>query len=67
MEFAEKNLRLEATIPRWYALLDISKGQAFCDAGDLTNGVNLASQGFLLAYKCHSSRQMNCVRKLSGN
>ncbi len=54
----------EAAAPRWHALLDISKGQAYYDVGDLTNGIELASQGFLLAYKCHSPRQMNRVRKL---
>jgi len=64
LELAEKSLHVEAVTPRWHALLDISKGQAFCDAGDLTTGVELASQGFLLAYKCHSPRQMNRVRKL---
>ena len=64
LELAEKTLRAEAATPRWHALLDISKGQAYSDAGDLTNGVELASRGFLLAYKCHSPRQMNRVRKL---
>jgi len=64
LELAEKSLRTEAATPRWHALLDISKGQAYADAGDLTNGIELASQGFLLAYKCHSPRQMNRVRKL---
>ena len=64
LELAEKTLRVEAATPRWHALLNISKGQAYSDAGDLTNGIELASQGFLLAYKCHSPRQMNRVRKL---
>jgi hypothetical protein len=32
--------------------------------GDLTTGVELASRGFLVAYECHSPRQMNRVRKL---
>ena len=49
---------------RFHALLDISRGQAHCDAGDLDTGVDLASHGFLLAYQCHSPRQMNRVRKL---
>lgn len=64
LELAEKSLRAEAVTPRWHALLDISKGQASCDAGDLRAGVELASRGFSLAYKCHSPRQMNRVRKL---
>ena len=64
LDLAEKSLKVEAVTPRWHALLDISKGQAYCDAGDLTIGVDLASQGLLLAYQCNSPRQMNRVRKL---
>ena len=64
LDLAEKTLRAEAATPRWHALLDISKGQAHSDAGDLINGIDLASRGFLLAYKCQSPRQMNRVRKL---
>lgn len=60
---AEKSLKDVATT-RWHALVDISKGQAYCDAGDLTTGIDLASQGFLLASKANSPRQMNRVRKL---
>jgi transcriptional regulator with XRE-family HTH domain len=63
-KLAEKSLKVEAVTPRWHALLDISKGQALCDAGNLTAGIDLAIQGFLLAYKCQSPRQMNRVRKL---
>ena len=61
---AEQSLHTEVIPPRWYALLDISKGQAYCDIGDLQNGIALASQGFLRAYQCHSLRQMHRVRKL---
>lgn len=65
LELAEKSLgRAETVTPRWHALLDISRGQAYCDAGDITTGVELASKGFTLAYQCQSSRQMNRVRKL---
>ena len=45
-------------------MLDISKGQAYCDAGDLSTGVTFARQGFLQAYQYRSLRQMNRVRKL---
>jgi hypothetical protein len=51
-------------IPRWNALLEISRGQAFCDAGDITTGIDAASKGFVLAYQCRSPHQMNRVRKL---
>ncbi len=65
LEAAEKSLeQAENVTPRFHALLDISRGQAYCDAGDLKTGVDLASRGFLLAYRCHSPRQMNRVRKL---
>src|SRR5437588_10439660 len=64
LELAEKFLKTEAVTPRWHALLDISKGQAYCDAGDVATGIDLASRGFSLAFKCHSPRQMNRVRKL---
>lgn len=64
LELAEKSLRREMVTPRWYAVLDISKGQAYCDADDITTGVELAMQGFTLAYQCRSLRQMNRVRKL---
>ena len=63
-KFAEKSLKVEAVTPRWHALLDISRSQALCDAGNLTVGIDLAIQGFLLAHKCQSPRQMNRVRKL---
>jgi|GEM_PF-1348643 len=64
LELAEQSLKGESVTPRWHALLDISKGQAYCDTGDLTNGIELASRGFMLAYQCRSPRQMNRVRKL---
>src|SRR5579883_150713 len=65
LKLAEKSLsKAETVTPRWHALLEISRGQAFCDAGDLTIGVDLASKGFLMAAQCQSPRQMNRVRKL---
>lgn len=64
LDLAEKSLKSKAVTPRWHALLDISRGQAHCDTGDLTTDVELASRGFLVAYECHSPRQMNRVRKL---
>ena len=50
--------------PRWHALLEISRGQALSDAGDITTAVNVVSKGFIMAYQCHSPHQMNRVRKL---
>jgi transcriptional regulator with XRE-family HTH domain len=65
LELAEKSLtRANSVTPRWHALLEISRAQAFCDAGDITTGIELACKGFIMAYQCHSSRQMNRVRKL---
>ena len=65
LELAEKSLhKADAVTPRWQALLEISRGQAFCDAGDITTGVDVISKGFMLAYQCHSPHQMNRVRKL---
>jgi len=65
LELAEKSLdKAESVTPRWQALLGISRGQAFCDAGDIMTGLDLISKGFLLAYQCHSPHQMNRVRKL---
>ena len=49
--------------PRWQALLEISRAQAYCDAGDIAIGIELACKGFLKAYQCHSPHQMNRVRK----
>jgi hypothetical protein len=51
-------------MPRWYALLTISKTQALSDAGELDEGIRLAIQGISLAHSCQSPRQMNRVRKL---
>lgn len=65
LDLAEKSLSQTETItPRWHALLEISRGQAYCDAGDITTGVTVASKGFTMAFQCHSLRQMNRVRKL---
>lgn len=64
LEAAEKSLVGENVTPRWHALLEISRSQAFCDAGDLENGIDLAQRGFKMAAQCASPRQMNRVRKL---
>jgi tetratricopeptide (TPR) repeat protein len=65
LELAEKSLdKAESVTPRWHALLEISRGQAFCDASDITTGLGLLSKGFILAYQCRSPHQMNRVRKL---
>ena len=65
LELAEKSLTTSDSItPRWHALLEISRAQAFCDAGDITTGIDLAYKGFMMAYQCRSPRQMNRVRKL---
>ena len=65
LDAAEKALEnAESVTPRFQALLSISRGQAYCDAGDLQTGIDLAIQGFLLANKCRSPRQMNRVLKL---
>lgn len=65
LELAEKSLvKVESVTPRWQALLGISRGQAFCDAGDITTGIDLIRKSFLLAYQCHSLHQMNRVRKV---
>jgi hypothetical protein len=65
LELAEKSLATANSVtPRWHALLEISRAQAFCDAGDIATGVELACKGFTMAYQCRSPRQMNRVRKL---
>lgn len=65
LELAEKALNgAESMIPRWHALLEISRGQAFCDAGDITTAMDVMSKGVIIAYQCHSLHQMNRVRKL---
>lgn len=64
LEAAEKSLAGEIVTPRWHALLEISRSQAFCDAGDLETGIALAQRGFIMAQQCQSPRQMNRVRKL---
>lgn len=64
LEMAEKSLAGQSVTPRWRALLEISRSQAFCDAGDMAVGVDLAQRGFLMAVECRSPRQMNRVKKL---
>ncbi len=65
LALAETSLdKAESVTPRWHALLAISRGQACCDAGNITTGIDLISKGFILAYQCHSPHQMNRVRKL---
>lgn len=65
LELAEKSLlAADSVTPRWHALLEISRGQTFCDAGDIATGLELARKGFIMAYQCHSQLQMNRVRKL---
>ncbi|GCE04250.1 hypothetical protein [Dictyobacter aurantiacus] len=64
LELAEQALvSANSVTPRWPALLEISRAQTFCDAGDMKKGTELARKGFILAYQCHSRRQMNWVRK----
>jgi transcriptional regulator with XRE-family HTH domain len=65
LDLAEQSLITgDSVTPRWHALLEISRGQALCDAGDIKTGVDAASKGFLLAYQCRSPHQMKRVRKL---
>lgn len=61
---AERALMSRPNVPRWRAVLLISTAQALCDAGELERGIELATQGLLLAHSCQSPRQMNRVRKL---
>ncbi len=61
---AEEALESRPNVPRWHAVLTISKAQALCDAGELDEGVRLAISGLTLAHNCQSPRQMNRVRKL---
>jgi len=63
-EQAERALLNRPSMPRWQALLTISKAQALCDAGELDAGVELAMRGVMMAHDCQSLRQMNRVRKL---
>ena len=65
LEQAEKSLQNQIVTPRWRALLEISRAQAFCDAGDMTVGVELAMHGLLMAQSVNSPRQMNRVKKLA--
>lgn len=68
LDLAEKSLiTVHAVAPRWHALLEISRAQAYCDAGDFATGIDLACKGFLKAYQCRSFYQMNRVRKLLRN
>ena len=65
LELAEKSLNMtDSATPRWQALLEISRAQTYCDAGDIIMGIELACKGFIMAYQCRSPHQMNRVRKL---
>jgi tetratricopeptide (TPR) repeat protein len=64
LERAEAALLSRPNVPRWHAVLTISKAQALCDGGELEAGVELAIRGITLAHSCQSPRQMNRVRKL---
>lgn len=64
LEQAEDALASRPYMPRWQAVLTISKAQALCDAGELEAGVDFAIKGLTLAHSCQSPRQMNRVRKL---
>lgn len=64
LEKAEQSLRYHPFVPRWQAVVTISKSQAYCDGGDLEAGIDLAVRGIMLAHSCQSPRQMNRVRKL---
>jgi transcriptional regulator with XRE-family HTH domain len=65
LELAGKSLKAaDSVTPRWNALLEISRAQTYCDAGDIATGIELACQGFIMAYQCCSPHQMNRVRKL---
>lgn len=65
LDLAEQSLTAaDSVTPRWNALLEISRAQAYCDAGDMIKGVEHARKGFIMAYQCRSSHQMNRVRKL---
>jgi transcriptional regulator with XRE-family HTH domain len=65
LELAERSLyAADSVTPRWHALLEISRAQTYCDAGDIATGIELACQGFIAAYQCRSPHQMNRVRKL---
>jgi hypothetical protein len=64
LEQAQQALTSRPNVPRWQAVLTISKAQAMCDAGEVDVGVDLAIHGLLLAHSCQSPRQMNRVRKL---
>jgi tetratricopeptide (TPR) repeat protein len=63
-EQAERALMSRPSMPRWHALLTISKAQALCDANELEEGARLAIHGITMAHACQSPRQMNRVRKL---
>ncbi len=65
LDLAEQSLTTtDSLTPRWYALLEISRAQAYCDVGDITTGIELACQGLIKAYQCRSLLQMNRLRKL---
>jgi transcriptional regulator with XRE-family HTH domain len=65
LDLAEASLIIGNSVaPRWQALLEISRAQVYCDAGDFATGIDLACKGFLKAYQCRSFYQMNRIRKL---
>jgi transcriptional regulator with XRE-family HTH domain len=65
LDLAEKSLiTTDSVTPRWQALLEISRAQTYCDAGDIALGIDLACKGFIMSYQCRSPHQMNRVRKL---
>ena len=65
LELAEQSLSQSDSVTlRWLALLEISRSQAYCDAGDIATGIDLACKGFMKARQCRSHLQMNRVRKL---
>jgi tetratricopeptide (TPR) repeat protein len=65
LEKAEQTLLMQPSMPRWQAVVSISKAQALCDAGEIEEGLALAERGFSIAHNCQSPRQMHRVRKLS--
>src|SRR5579875_251320 len=54
LDRAEEALRTRPNVPRWQAVLTISRAQALCDAGDLEAGVTTAINGLTLAHSCQS-------------
>ena len=65
LQRADDSLMMQPNMPRWQAVVTISKAQALCDAGEMDEGIALAVRGLRLAHYCQSPRQMNRVRKLA--